>query len=278
MSIDVEDWFHILDCPQAPDISHWEKLECRLEPNLDRLLDLLDRHRLKATFFWLGWEAERHKPLVLRCLKAGHEIASHGYAHVLAFKVGRRAFAEDVRRSKQLLEDITGGPVTGIRVAGFSTTQDTPWTFEEIRAAGFVYDSSIFPSRRGHGGLRDAPLEPQILHTAAGPLAEIPQSMLEFGPVRVSLFGGGYLRLAPLWLIHWGVRRLAAQGRPLVVYLHPREIDPHHPRLPLNWQRRFKCYVNLKSTLPKLKSLCALSNYLRMDEFAQRMLQQPPNG
>jgi len=274
LSVDVEDWFHILDSAAVPGIEQWDGLESRIEKNTEKLLDMLDSCSVRATFFWLGWAAERHKGLVRKCFQAAHEIASHGYGHVLAYEVGREAFREDIRRGKAVLEDITGREVHGFRAAGFSTKDDTHWAFDEIRAAGYLYDSSVFPSARGHGGMLHTSLEPHVIKTASGPLVEFPQSMVEMVGKRISLFGGGYLRLAPKWLIAWGITKLRRAGRPLIVYVHPREIDPDHPRLPLSPVRRFKSYVNLKSTLPKLRWLCQDYDFLTMGELAERITDQ----
>ena len=271
ITIDVEDWFHILDSPAAPLIDRWEGLESRVERNLDRILALLDFHGIKATFFWLGWVAERNMELVKCCHAAGHEIASHGYAHILAYEAGREAFREDVCHGKDVLEDIVGTKVTGFRAAGFSTKDDTRWTFEEIRAAGYIYDSSVFPSRRGHGGMLASRLEPYIIETQAGSLVEFPQSMFEVLGKRISFFGGGYLRITPRWLLKWGIKRLRDTGRPLIIYIHPREIDPNHPRLPLSPLRKFKSYTNLKSTMPKLEWLCKTQSFTRMIDLANHM-------
>jgi len=270
-SIDVEDWFHILDFSAGPRIEDWATLKSCVATNVERLFALLDEFGVKATFFWLGWIAERNKELVRQCLALGHEVASHGYGHVLAYQVGREAFGEDVRRGKSVLEDITGGQVVGFRAAGFSTKNDTRWAFEEIRAAGHAYDSSVFPASRSHGGMTGSRLDPHVLKTTAGDLLEIPQSMVEIMGRRISFFGGGYLRLAPLWLIQWGVGRLQATGRPLILYVHPREIDPNHERLSLPLWRRFKCYVNLRSTLPKLRYLCSNRKFVTMGELAARV-------
>lgn len=256
LTIDVEDWFHILESPVVPTIEHWPALESRIARNLDKLLTLLDSFSAKCTFFWLGWVAERHKALIRKCQNAGHEIASHGYAHVLAHEVGRQGFCQDITRSKAILEDVIGQPVRGFRAAGFSTTNETAWAFDVIKEAGYQYDASIFPASRGHGGMPDAILGPHFIETEHGHLLEIPSSIIEVFSRRVCLFGGGYLRLATRPMIKWGLDRLQTAGQPLIVYVHPREIDPSHPRLPLSLSRRFKCYVRLKSTLSKLKWLC----------------------
>jgi len=256
LTIDVEDWYHILESPAVPSIEHWSGLESRIERNLEKLLTLLDSFSVKCTFFWLGWVAERHKGLVRKCHKAGHEIACHGFAHVLAHEVGEQAFRKDISRSKAILEDIVGEPVRGFRAPGFGITNNTAWAFDAIRETGYQYDASIFPAHRAHGGMPDAILGLHFIETRNGHLLEIPSSVVEIFGRRACLFGGGYLRLATRPMIKWGLDRLQAAGQPLVVYVHPREIDPYHPRLPLSLTRRFKCYVRLKSTMSKLEWLC----------------------
>ncbi|TKJ38109.1 MAG: hypothetical protein CEE38_04955 [Planctomycetes bacterium B3_Pla] len=264
LTIDVEDWFHILDSPAAPSIERWSSLESRIERNLEMLLEVLDSLSVKATFFWLGWLAERHKDLVRKCQKAGHEIASHGYSHVLVYEVGEKLFRQDIIRSKAILEDIIGEAVIGFRSAGFGITQETPWALNAIMESGFLYDSSIFPASHGHGGILNSPFKPFFVETQSGYLLEVPLSAIDIFGWRTSFFGGGHLRAANKLMIKWGIDKLQASGRPLVVYIHPREIDPDHPRLPLNLLRRFKCYVNLKSTLPKLKWLCEHYSFYTM--------------
>ena len=278
LTIDVEDWFHILGSPVVPAIEEWDSLQCRVEQNVLRLLEVLKEASVRATFFWLGWVAERHKPLVRMCRDAGHEVASHGYAHLLAYQVGPEAFREDMARAKDLLEDIIGGEVTGFRAAGFGITDEASWAFDLIREAGYTYDSSVFPAARGHGGMPKSQPGPHVIETQAGPLTEIPISAVEVFGRRFSLFGGGYLRLAPRWLIRWGIRRLHAADEPLIVYVHPREVDPGHPRLPLGWKRQLKSYVNLRSTMPKLEWLCRQHMFCTMGELADSATVQEDLG
>lgn len=268
LTIDVEDWFHILDSPTVPSIEKWSSLESRVEKNVEKILEILSDFSVKATFFWLGWMAERYPQLVKKCYEQGHEIASHGYAHILAYQRGQRVFAEDIRCGKTILEDLTSQAVKGFRAAGFGIKSHTSWAFDEICAAGYTYDSSVFPATRCHGGMPNAQLGPYVIKTQYGPLVEIPMSMIEILGRRLNFFGGGYLRLSPKWLIRWGIGRLSASGQPLVIYMHPREIDPDHPKLPLSLIRRFKCYVNLKSTIPKLRWLCREYNFSTMSELA----------
>lgn len=282
LTIDVEDWFHILDSPAVPGIERWPFLESRIEKNLEELLAVLDSFSVKVTFFWLGWLAERHKDLVRMCRDAGHEIASHGYAHVLAYEVGPGIFKADITLAKDILENIIGDQVRGFRAAGFGITKKAPWAFEVIKESGYQYDSSVFPASRGHGGIADAPLTPYFIETRNGHLLEIPMSIVEILGRRTSLFGGGYLRLANKLIIKWGINKLRAAGRPLIVYLHPREIDPAQPHLPLSIPRQFKCYVNLNTTLPKLKWLCKnytlytmlemVENYIRSFYLESKMI------
>jgi polysaccharide deacetylase family protein (PEP-CTERM system associated) len=276
LTVDVEEWFHILDSEAVPALAQWSALEGRVQENTSRILDLLGSRGAHATFFWLGWVAERHKQLVRRCLQEGHEVASHGYAHLLPYHVGPARFYEDIVRAKSCLEDIVGREVHGFRTAGFGVTDSTPWAFDVIRQAGHTFDASIFPGRHGHGGLPRAPLVPHTIKTPHGDLFEIPGSAVEVLRRRLSFFGGGYLRLASKRMIAWGVQRLAAAGRPLIIYLHPRDIDPEQPRLPLPLRRRFKCYVNLRGTLAKLEWLCETYHFGTISDLHKAYL--TPSG
>jgi polysaccharide deacetylase family protein (PEP-CTERM system associated) len=177
-------------------------------------------------------------------------------------------FRDDITRGKQIIEDITGKEVTGFRAAGFGIKDDTPWAFDEIRRAGYRYDSSVFPASRGHGGMQQAPLGGYVIETVNGPLVELPMSVVEILGHRVNFFGGGYLRLFPLRMIKWGIRQVHRAGHPLIIYIHPREIDPEHPRLPLGMIRRFKSYVGLRSTMPKISWLCRELDMQTMSRLA----------
>ncbi len=271
-SCELEDWFHILDADCVPLIEEWHNLPLCAEENIDRLLELLAAHDAKGTFFCLGWMAEQMPHVVRRCHAAGHEIGSHGYGHVLAYDVGRHAFLHDVVRAKKTLEDLIGVEVNGFRAPGFSVRKDNSWVFDVVAEAGYRYDASVFPASHGHGGFRQANPAPHAIQTSNGRLVEIPTSTVRTLGRRVCLFGGGYLRLAPLPLIRWGVKQLHRDGRPLIVYIHPREVDPTHPRLPLPWKRRFKCYVNLHSTMGKLSWLCTHYKFTTMKSVADQVM------
>lgn len=256
-SVDVEDWFHILDVPSTPEMAEWGSLPSRVERNFRVLLDTFEHKGVSVTCFFLGWIAEKFPSLVKEAARQGHEIASHGYAHKLTYQMTPDAFYEDALRSKKILEDIAGRPVWGYRSAGFSVTHDTDWFFDKLIEAGYLYDSSVFPAERGHGGMADEKREPFWITRASGQLFEFPLSIAGVMGKSLCFFGGGYLRLFPYPVIRRMTRRVLSEGRPVVFYIHPREIDSDHPRLPMNWKRQFKSYVNLKSTMPKIQSLLA---------------------
>ncbi len=272
MSVDVEEWFHILSSAVAPRPAEWASLESRSDANVNRLLDLLHDHQIQATFFWLGWMAEQHKSLLRRCSEAGHEIASHGYSHVLPRDAGPAGFKADIERAKIVLEDTTGRPIQGFRTAGFGVHGATEWAFDVIKEAGYEYDSSVFPSYHSRRCIHHWQKGPYWISTRAGRLVEIPLSAVNVLGYKLFLFGGGYLRLAPHRLIRWGARQLHEAGAPLIVYVHPREIDPAQPRLPLSALRRFRCYVNLDSTVAKLTWLCRNCTFVPMRDMAGELL------
>ena len=273
LSVDVEEWFHILDTDITPDISQWDNLESRVEANMEKLLSLFAEHDIKATFFWLGWMAERYTALLRRCLEEGHEIASHGYAHLLPYKVGREKFRQDIKRAKKILEDLSGKPVEGFRAPGFGITAETSWAFEEILEAGYRYDSSIFPAARGHGGIPGERLGPFLMKLKRGVLLEIPVSVNEVAGRRMCLTGGGYFRITPRFILHRAICSIASRGLPVVIYLHPRDIDPGQPRLPLPLTRKIKSYVGLNKSFVKLRDTCKLGTFLPMGEYAAHLEQ-----
>jgi polysaccharide deacetylase family protein (PEP-CTERM system associated) len=256
LSVDVEDWFHILEAASAPDISQWDSLPSCVERDFRKLLDLFSEKNVHVTCFFLGYVAERYPHLVKEALDRGHEIASHGYAHRLIYTMTPHAFLEDARKSKGILESISGQFVRGYRAPGFSVTADTPWFFEKLLEAEYQYDSSVFPAPRQHGGLNTSKYSP---HMVAEKLMEFPITVAEVLGKRFCFFGGGYLRLFPYPVVRQMCRKVLGENRPVVFYIHPREIDPDHPRLSLGLTRTFKSYVNLKTTEPKLRNI--------LDEF-----------
>ncbi|HVP57234.1 MAG TPA: XrtA system polysaccharide deacetylase, partial [bacterium] len=256
-SVDVEDWFHILDTQGSPRLDQWDTYPSRLERNLLALLDILSQKRIHATCFVLGWVGERFPGLVAEIKQRGHEIGSHGYAHALVYQMTAEEFVQDARKSKAILEDVIGAPVMGYRAPGFSVTPQVPWFFEKLVEAGYLYDSSVFPARRAHGGMPTEQYSPHWVVTPSGRLFEFPVTVVRLLGMRLCLFGGGYLRMTPYSMMKSMARRVLADGRPVVYYIHPRDLDPDQPRLPIGPLRRFKSYVNLGSTAGKIARLVA---------------------
>ncbi|MFZ0420452.1 MAG: XrtA system polysaccharide deacetylase [Candidatus Sulfotelmatobacter sp.] len=267
-SVDVEDWFHILGVPSVPAFSMWDKLPSRVERNFCRLLDLFSERKVHVTCFFLGWIGERYPHLVREAASRGHEIASHGYEHRLVFDMTPQEFFDDALRARIALEDISGKPVLGYRAAGFSAVEHTPWFFERLEAAGYVYDSSVFPAKRGHGGMVGFPRLPHVVEGTA--LVEFPMTVSDFLGQPICFFGGGYLRLFPEWLILRETRQVLANGQPVLFYIHPREIDKDHPHLRMNLARRFKSYVNLRRTEEKVKRILDSFPVISFEEFLKR--------
>lgn len=253
-SVDLEDWFHLLELDAAPPLPRWDALPSRLEHTTRELLALLDEHRVKATFFVLGWVAARHPRLVRQVAERGHEIASHGYAHAPVWSQSRAELRDDLRRASDHIEAACGRRPIGYRAPGFSIVERTPWAFDVLAEEGFLYDSSVFPAARAHGGMPGASPRPYRLPCG---LHELPVSTVALAGKRVAYLGGGYLRAAPLRLVMALARSQARRGRDLVLYVHPRDIDPEQPRLHMGWRRRWRTYTGLRGTLGKLDSLLA---------------------
>jgi polysaccharide deacetylase family protein (PEP-CTERM system associated) len=271
-SIDVEDWFHILDLPTTPKLGKWDSFPSRVEENFKKLLEIFAREQVQGTCFFLGWIAERYPDLVRQAADRGHEIASHGYSHSLVYEMTEEDFLADAVKSKKIIEDIIGKPVSGYRSAGFSTTVNTPWFFDKLIEAGYRYDSSVFPAPRGHGGLKTNSFAPYRVSGGSGQIIEFPISVARFMGKSLCFFGGGYLRLFPYFLIRRMTRKVLSEGRPTVFYVHPREIDPDHPRLPMNMVRQFKSYVNLHSTRSKILKLLNDFEFVTFDNYVNNHL------
>lgn len=255
LTVDVEDWFHILELEGGYTRKDWDDLEVRVVRNTDRLLAIFDEAGVRATFFVVGWIARREPEMVRRIAAAGHEIASHSYWHEVLSRHDARSLAADLAASKHRLEDLSGTAVTGFRAPGGSLTPAQAWAFDVILSAGYRYDASLMPGYSSHGGFPTPYLGPHRLRAANGLLDEVPWSTVSVAGRRVSYAGGGYLRLFPGAFARWATRRENRQDRPAVVYVHPRELDVEQPRMALPAVRRFKYYVGLASTEPKLRSL-----------------------
>jgi polysaccharide deacetylase family protein (PEP-CTERM system associated) len=247
LTIDVEDWFHTsaLDPYIGPE--QWDRLESRVVPNVHRLLEILETYRTQATFFILGWVAERFPDLVREIDALGHEICSHGYRHRLIYNLSPAQFKDYLERSKKVLEDLVGKPVCGYRATSFSIVKKTLWALDLIKEAGFIYDSSIFPI--GHHDLYGIAGFPRSPYAHANGLVEIPPSTLKILGKNIPFGGGGYFRLYPYWITNLGIRRINREGYPAMVYLHPWELDPDCPRVTqADGRTRFRQYVNLRKT------------------------------
>jgi polysaccharide deacetylase family protein (PEP-CTERM system associated) len=273
-SIDVEDWFNLSGTGAEPPPSEWDRLESRLERNFHGLLELLADGGGIATCFVVGYFGKRFPHLVRDAVAAGHEIASHGYFHRLIYQMSPAEFYQDALATRKLLEDVSGTAVGGFRAPAFSVTRQTPWFFDKLVEAGYRYDSSVFPAPHQTGGLAGGQFAPHRVAAAAGTIAEFPITAVRVLGMPMCFFGGGYLRLSPYPLIRSMGRQAESEGRPVIFYVHPREIDPDQPRLALSRRRAFTCYVNLKTTRPKIKHILRDFQVTSFDKYlAQRAMQ-----
>jgi polysaccharide deacetylase family protein (PEP-CTERM system associated) len=274
LTIDVEDYFQV--SAFAPYIARadWERRECRVERNVERILALLERHDARATFFTLGWIAERYPQLVRRIAAQGHEVASHGYGHERASDLSPRAFADDIGRAKALLEDLAGTPVLGYRAPSFSIGPGNLWAFDALAEAGYRYSSSIYPIRHDHYGMPDAP---RFAHAVAGGLIEIPITTLRLRGRNLPSSGGGYFRLLPYALSRWMLRQVnEREHEAAVFYFHPWEIDPEQPRIAgIDRRTRFRHYLNLHRMDDRLQCLLGDFRWGRMDQVFLRPAAAP---
>jgi polysaccharide deacetylase family protein (PEP-CTERM system associated) len=258
MTIDVEDYFHVSVFDGVVPRARWDGLESRVTANTRRLLDIFDEFGVRSTFFILGWVAERHPGLVRDIAWRGHEVASHGYAHRLIYDQTPDAFRHDVRRARRVLEDACGRRVAGYRAPSYSITPRSLWALDVILEEGFEYDASIFPIRHDRYGIPVSERHPYAIERRAGVLVEVPGSTTRLGPLNLPVAGGGYFRLLPYGWTRWGIARVnGREGRPVVFYLHPWEIDPGQPRLAASRLGRFRHYRNLEHTEGRLRQLLA---------------------
>lgn len=266
MSIDVEDYFQV--SAFAPYIRRvdWNGLECRVERNIGRILALLADKQVKATFFTLGWVAERYPQVVKAIVAGGHELASHGYGHERASDLSPTAFLEDIASAKKLLEDLGGVPVVGYRAPSFSIGKSNLWAFDVLRDAGYRYSSSVYPIAHDHYGMPDSP---RFAYPVREGLLEIPVTTLRLGSRNLPSSGGGYFRLLPYALSRWMIRRVnEVDGESAVFYFHPWEIDPGQPRVDgIDAKTRFRHYVNIARTEGRIARLLEDFRWGRMDEI-----------
>ena len=271
LSVDVEDWFQVGAFEGVIDRSNWGGLADRVDRNCSAILEMFAKADVKATFFALGWVAQRHGPLMRRIVEAGHELASHGWDHERVFRMDRAAFAADLERSRKVLEDASGMPITGYRAPSFSIDSRTPWAYMVLAEQGYAYSSSVAPITHDHYGWREAP------RFAFKPLPwsnliEIPVTTAHFAGRRLAAGGGGFFRVLPYGFSRWAIRQVNTRDRrPAVFYFHPWEIDPDQPRVTgASLRSRVRHYTNLGAMSAKLEQLVSEFAWGRMDLLAHR--------
>lgn len=257
LTVDVEDYFQVSAFENSVSRSDWDNFPLRVERNTHRLLELFDKHSVKATFFTLGWVANKVPNLVSAIADCGHEVACHGYSHKLIYNQSKKEFTEETIRAKSLLEDISGKAVTGYRAASYSITQDSLWALEVLAEAGFEYDSSIFPVVHDRYGLPGSPKNIYYFKTKSGrKLIEYPLTTAKIGPVTLPMAGGGYFRLYPYWFTFFNLSRVnKKEHKPFIFYLHPWEIDTQQPRIKASLLSKFRHYNNLGKCESRLEEL-----------------------
>lgn len=261
-SVDVEDYFHVEAFSDVVDRAKWDAYPCRVEDNTRRLLDLADKVNRRGTFFILGWVAERFPALVREIVSRGHEPACHSYWHRLIYKLTPAEFREDTMRSKTVIEQAAGMPVYGYRAPSYSITARSLWALDILAECGFHYDSSIFPIHHDIYGIPDAPRFPFRVQTGSGELVEYPISTFRLaGDRNLPVGGGGYLRMLPFWYTKLGFSKIRAEHAPLIVYIHPWEVDPEQPRLAGRLKSRLRHYTNLSKTESRLSRLLQLGEF-----------------
>ena len=283
LTVDVEDYFQVSAFDRVVARDRWHEYETRVAANTDRLLGIFAEAGVKATFFVLGWVADHDGSIVRRIADAGHEVASHGYGHRLVYDLTPEAFREDVRRARRVLQDLSGQPVGGYRAPSFSITERSLWALDVLMEEGYQYDASIFPIRHDRYGIPGAPRHPFRVGVGRGfslagvgrpfrvadvgrpfrvasdnepGLLEIPASTVRLAGMNLPIAGGGYFRLLPFWWTRFGIARVnEAEGKPVIFYVHPWEVDPGQPRLNASLVSRFRHYRNLQQTERRLRRL-----------------------
>ncbi len=279
-TVDVEDYFQVSGFEKQVSRDTWETWGSRVVANTHRLLQLLDRHRVKATFCVLGWTAERYPRLVQEIQGCGHEIGSHGYWHHLIYEQSPEDFRADLRRSRAVLENAISQRIRVYRAPSFSITQQSRWALEILVEEGYSIDSSVFPIRHDRYGMPGAEMRLHRLSTPAGPLWEFPPAVLKLAGMKVPIGGGGYFRLYPLSWTLFGLRQInGSERRPFAFYVHPWEIDPQQPRISARSRlSRFRHYVNLASNEEKLGLLLQAFRFGRLSDVVAEASAKSPEA
>jgi polysaccharide deacetylase family protein (PEP-CTERM system associated) len=253
LSFDVEDYFQVSNFESFIRFEDWDKHDSRVERNTRVILDILAERQIHATFFVLGWVAEKFPQLVRAIAQAGHELATHSYRHRLVYSLDPREFRRDLRQSIDLIEQAGGQKVLGHRAPSFSITEKSLWALDIMQEEGLRYDSSVFPVRHPRYGIPDAPRAPYEIRKG---FWEFPMATFTFGSMKIPVAGGAYFRLYPYPVTRWGLRRINREGKPLVMYLHPWEFDPQQPRFATSLNVRLRHYGNLHKTESRFRRLC----------------------
>lgn len=275
MTVDVEDYFQVSAFDPYVDRSAWGDFESRVEENTDRILTMFDLHDVKGTFFTLGWVAEKYPAVVRRIVDSGHELASHGWDHIMVTRLTREEFGQDIKRAKQTLEDVTGAQISGYRAPSYSFTRNNDWAHTVLAEQGYRYSSSVAPIHHDRYGIPDAP---RFAHPRAkGAVVELPITTTRLLGRNLPCGGGGWFRLYPYQLSQWAINRVYKDdGERAIFYFHPWEIDPAQPRLEgLSLRTRFRHYHGLSRMEPKIKQLLQDFNWGTMAEvFAAELVKK----
>jgi polysaccharide deacetylase family protein (PEP-CTERM system associated) len=265
-TIDVEDYFQVSAFSSYINRKNWGSMECRVEKNIDVILKMLSDHNVKATFFTLGWIAERYPNLVNSIVKNGHELASHGYSHERASDQSEKEFRNDISLAKKILEDLSGLSVVGYRAPSFSINDSNLWAFDVLKDVGYRYSSSVYPIKHDHYGM---PNSPRFCYQVKEGLIEIPVTTVRFFNKNLPSAGGGYFRLLPYQASKWMLRKVNnTDAQPAIFYFHPWEIDVHQPRIKgVDAKSQFRHYVNINKMENKLRLLLTDFQWGRMDEI-----------
>ena len=270
ISIDFEEWYQTKSLAHIFPEKTWNSLEGRLPLQTELLLNLFEEHNITATFFIVGWTAKKYPDLIKRIFTAGHEIASHSYLHIPIPEMSQKQFKEDLSRSKSCLEELTGERVHGFRAPSWSLTKETMWAVDTLQELGFEYDSSVFPISLRYGQ-KKSPRQPFQFPNG---LWEFPFSTIRIGNYNVPVGGGAFFRAQPFWLTSMSLRYYSIKKQQFILYFHPWEFDPEHPKIKLNPKSWFVHYYNLEHTLPRLKHLIKKNNYSTFIDTLQQLKNQ----
>lgn len=272
-SVDVEDYFQVEAFSDVVDRKEWSNYPSRVETNTRRILDLLDAHNVRGTFFILGWVADRYPALAREIVSRGHEPACHSFWHRLVYRLTPAEFRADCVDAKNAIEQATGKPVCGYRAPSYSITKQSLWALDILAELGFQYDSSVFPIRHDIYGIADAPRRPYQVSTPSGPITEWPITTFRIQAARNwPVGGGGYLRIFPFWYTRMGMRLALEQNIPFIVYTHPWEIDSNQPRISGRLRSRLRHYTNLDSTYRKLERLLETQRFSSFRDYARHTI------